>query len=174
MGWVRACLKVLDGSGATFMRFMVVSGLRTGEAFDSFNLIIKLCREDRLHEYYNLDLEALEHFRYGRMFIRGSKNVFLSFIPKDLIKQIAKCNFMSYPKLKKRLKKHGLNMRLNELRDYFATFMVHHGLLREEVDLLQGRVGKSIFMRHYFSLSIHDLKERTFKGVRTILKELKG
>lgn len=58
MGWVRACLKVLDGSGATFMRFMVVSGLRTGEAFDSFNLIIKLCREDRLHEYYNLDLEA--------------------------------------------------------------------------------------------------------------------
>lgn len=41
-------------------------------------------------------------------------------IPKDL------CNFMSYPKLKKRLKKHGLNMRLNELRDYFATFMVRY------------------------------------------------
>jgi intergrase/recombinase len=39
-------------------------------------------------------------------------------------------------------------VRFNEIRDYFATFMVHHGLIKEEVDLLQGRVGKSIFMRH--------------------------
>jgi len=35
--------------------------------------------------------------------------------------------------------KNGLKVRINELRDYFATFMVKHGLIREEVDLLQGK-----------------------------------
>jgi len=59
-------------------------------------------------------------------------------------------------------------MRLNELRDYYATFMVHNGLIREEVDLLQGRVGKSIFMQHYFSPNIEDLRYRVLTAVDRI------
>lgn len=47
-----------------------------------------------------------------------------------------------------------MKVRLYELRGYYGTFMVHNGLIREEVDLLQGRVGKFIFMRHYFSPNI--------------------
>ena len=61
-----------------------------------------------------------------------------------------------------------MNVRLKELRDYFATFMVHNGLIREEVDLLQGRVGKSIFMQHYFSLNIADLRDRVLTAVDRI------
>jgi len=56
-------------------------------------------------------------------------------------------------------------MRLKELRDYYATFMVQDGLIREEVDLLQGRVGKSIFMQHYFSPNIEDLRGRVLAAV---------
>ena len=59
-------------------------------------------------------------------------------------------------------------MRLNELRDYYATFMVHNGLIREEVDLLQGRVGKSIVMQHYFSPNIEDLRYRVLTAVDRI------
>ena len=61
--------------------------------------------------------------------------------------------------------------RLKDLIDHYATFTLHHGLLREEVDLLQGRVGKSIFMRQYFSSAIHDLKERTLKAVTELKAE---
>ena len=151
--WVRECMDVLDKSKSTFIRYLAISGIRTGEAIKSFNLIMKFDREGRLDEYYNRELKALEHFRFEKEFIRGSKNVFFSFVSEDLIQSIAACEPLSYAALRNRLKRHGLNMRLNELRDYYATFMVQHRLIREEVDLLQGRVGKSIFMRHYSSPS---------------------
>ena len=47
MNWVRECLK-LDGNLATFIEFLMISGLRKGEAINSFNLIIKLAREGRV------------------------------------------------------------------------------------------------------------------------------
>jgi len=166
--WVRACLNVLDESEATFIKFVMISGIRKDEALKSFNLIITLSQQQKLSEYYNLELEVLEHFRFGRDFIRGSKNVFFSFIPKEFIDQIAKCEPASYAKLRKRLRKHNLNVRLNELRDQYATFMVHNGLIKEEVDLLQGRVGKSIFMRHYFSPAIKELKDRVLKATENL------
>ena len=46
--------------------------------------------------------------------------------------------------------------------------MVKHGLIREEVDLLQGRIPKNIFVRHYWSPDFKDLRNR----VMTALTEL--
>jgi hypothetical protein len=74
----------------------------------------------------------------------------------------------AYEAFHKRVWWNELNMRLKELRDYYATFMVHNGLIREEVDLLQGRVGKSIFMQHYFSPNIEDLRARALTAVDRI------
>lgn len=58
---------------------------------------------------------------------------------------------------------------MGELRDYFGTFMVHNGLIKEEVDVLQGRVGESIFTRHYFSPSFIELRTRTLKAVDKLM-----
>ena len=44
--------------------------------------------------------------------------------------------------------------------------MLNHELMKEEVDLLQGRVGKSIFVRHYWSPAITELRE-SVQGPRT-------
>jgi intergrase/recombinase len=74
--------------------------------------------------------------------------------------------------LKRRLAKNKLERRLRDLRDHFATFMVFHGLLREEVDILQGRVGRSIFMRHYFSPSLKELKDKTLKAVNALINQM--
>ena len=82
------------------------------------------------------------------------------------------CQPVSFDSLRKHLHRAGLNIRLNELRDYYATFMVHNGLIREEVDILQGRVGKSIFMRHYFSPNIKDLRDRVHTAVRKMAELL--
>jgi intergrase/recombinase len=172
--WLKACLKVLDEDKSTFLWFLAVSGLRKGEAISSFNLIIKLSQKGKLNEYYNKELQALEHFRFGRLFLRGSKNVFFSFIPNQLIEKIAKCKPISETTLKRHLKRNGLKSRLNELRDHFATFMVYNGLIKEEADLLQGRIGKSIFMRHYFSPAIKDLRDRTLKALNEMMRILKN
>ena len=170
--WVRRCLSLFDHSYATFVEFVLISGLRKTEAIRSFNMAVRLKREGRLDEYYNFELESLEHFRYPKIFIRGTKNVFFSFVPRRLLEKIVDCDAISASGYKRRRMKHGLPSRLKDLRDYYATFMIHHGLLKEEVDLLQGRVGRSIFMRHYFSPAIKDLKERTLRAAEEILKKI--
>jgi len=48
-----------------------------------------------------------------------------------------------------------------ELRNHFATFMVRHGLIREEVDLLQRKIPANIVIRHYWTPSFEELKDRT-------------
>ncbi len=58
--------------------------------------------------------------------------------------------------------------RVNELRDYFGTYMVRHGLIKEEIDLLQGRIPPSIFIRHYWSPSFLELKDRTLLGIEKL------
>ena len=166
--WVKACMDVLGNDYATFIRFKASSGLRKTEAIKAFNMIIELNRESRLSEYYNSELQSLEHFKFESDFIRGTKNAFFSFVDKQFIEQIAKCRPISYSTLRKRLKPHGLKLRLNELRDYYATFMVHNGVIKEETDLLQGRIGRSIFMRHYFSPAIEGLRDRVLKATREL------
>jgi intergrase/recombinase len=59
-----------------------------------------------------------------------------------------------------RLQKNGLKLRLKELRSFYATNMRELGLLSEQIDLMQGRVGKSIFMQHYFKQNPKVLSER--------------
>jgi intergrase/recombinase len=162
LDWVSDALECLDDSQRLFIKFKMLSGIRTGEAINSFNKIIELSASNELEEYYNSKLNSLEHFKYPDLFLRGKKNVFFSFIKRDFIEKIAGSTSVSYGSLRKRVWRNELHMRLKELRDYYATFMVHNGLIREEVDLLQGRVGKSIFMQHYFSPNIEDIRDRVF------------
>jgi hypothetical protein len=32
-------------------------------------------------EYFNEELSVLEHFKYGKLFLRGTKNAYISFVP---------------------------------------------------------------------------------------------
>jgi intergrase/recombinase len=166
LDWVQAATKVSDQSYAAFIEFVMISGIRASEAINSFNTIIRLHKAGRLGDYYNTELQSLEHFRFQDKFIRGTKNVFFSFIPETFVEQVTCCDLVSYSGLMKRLRKHGLKVRLNELRDYFATFMVHNGLIREEVDLLQGRIGQSIFMRHYFSPDLESMRDKVLRAIQ--------
>jgi len=59
-------------------------------------------------------------------------------------------------------------MRFNELRDYFGTYLLNHGLLEQEVNLLQGRIPVSIFIRHYWSPRLKELGNRIFTALSTI------
>jgi len=168
--WYDKAIEVLDDSDLSmYLGFVLLSGLRKSEAIDSFNLMIKLDDTDKLNDYYNEELKTIEHFKYPDLFFRQTKNVFISMIPKDMIIQIVQCQPVTYETIRKRLYRRGLNIRIRGLRNYYATFMVRHGLIKEEVDLLQGRISKSIFVRHYWSPAISELRERVFKA----LKELK-
>jgi intergrase/recombinase len=56
-------------------------------------------------------------------------------------------------------------MRLKELRSYYASFMVRPNIISEEVDLLQGRVSKSVFVGHYLKENPVELRDRVMTAL---------
>lgn len=127
----------------------MLTGLRKQESIDSFNLIIQLANEDKLSDYWNRELGILEHFKYGDLFLRNTKNVYISIIAEELINEIATSNLVSFSAVRKRISRNKLPLRIKELRSYFATYLRKNGVLSEYIDLLQGRIPKSVFARHY-------------------------
>ena len=79
---------------------------------------------------------------------------------------------MSYSAIRKRLARNRLNLRIKELRSYYATYLRQHGILAEYIDLLQGRIPKSVFARHY--LKVDDFKALVSQviAISTLEKDL--
>lgn len=162
--WYASIQPVLTPNEKLLLEYLRLSGLRKEEAINSFNKIIELSKEGKLANYLNED-GLLEHFQFRKLFLRGTKNVFISIVPKSLIDDIAKSEPVGYNAILKRLQRRKMRSRICELRDNYGTFMVRHGLIKEEVDLLQGRIPPSIFIRHYWSPSFKELRDRTLDAL---------
>lgn len=169
--WYKKALNVLKLNEQTLLKLLVLSGVRKEEAITAFNKIRGLGIHN-LPEYYNKEIKALEHFRYRKSFLGTTKNVYVSIIPESLVLEICNRQKVTYQAIVKKLSHNSLRCRLNELRDYFGTFMVRHGLIREEVDLLQGRIPPSIFIRHYGSPSFKELGDRTLRTITELEQTL--
>jgi intergrase/recombinase len=165
--WYRKACNVLDENEKVYLRFMLLSGLRKNEGAQSFNLIIKLFKEGKLAEYFNENLSMLEHYRF-KQFLRRTKNAYVTIIPRNLVQQIAYCTPISHTAILRYLQRRGLRMRIKELRSFYASFMVRHNIISEEVDLLQGRVSKSVFVRHYLKENPSELRDRTLRAVEQL------
>jgi adenine specific DNA methylase Mod len=44
--------------------------------------------------------------------------------------------------------------------------MLNHELMKQKVDLFQGRISKSVSVRHYWSLAIKGLRDRVFRALK--------
>jgi hypothetical protein len=157
--WYQSAQSVLNPNEKLYLRYMLLSGIRKEEGINSFNLIISLGNK-LSEEYYNDETGFLEHFRYPKMFLRNSKNLYVSAVPKKLLEEIMHSSKVSYCMIRKRLQRKGLRLRIKELRSFYATNMRELGLLSEQIDLMQGRVGKSIFMQHYFKQNPRVLSDK--------------
>ncbi|NLB55639.1 MAG: hypothetical protein GX811_07735 [Lentisphaerae bacterium] len=165
--WYKQASTVLSNSEMLYLRFMLLSGVRAMEGIKSFNLIVNL-GSSYSQEYYNEKTLFLEHFRYPKLFLRNSKNVYVSAVPRELIERISRSSVVSYNAVDKKLNKANLNMRLKQLRSFYATKMREQGLLPEQIDLLQGRMGKSIFLHHYFKADPLPLNKKVLELLPTI------
>jgi intergrase/recombinase len=165
LDWYEKAIAVLRPSECLYLKYCKFIGARQNEAITSFNLIVQLAKENKLSEYYNRELTCLMHFKYPRLFLRGSKNVYLSFVPESLVNEIANSTPITYPAIRKRLNHNNLKVRISELRDYFGTSLLQHGILEQEVNLLQGRIPVNVFIRHYWSPRLGELRDRLFKAI---------
>jgi intergrase/recombinase len=154
--WYKTAQSILHGNEKLWLRFNLLTGLRKQESINSFNLIIKLSNEDKLSEYWNEELRLLEHFKYADLFLRQTKKVYISTVTKELINEITNSQAVTYSAIRKRLTRNKQTLRIKELRSYFATYLRKNGIISEYIDLLQGRIPKSVFARHY--LKVDDFK----------------
>ena len=147
--WIKQIQPILNDNERQYLRLLAITGLRKTEGINSFNLIIELNSKGKLCEYYNAELSVLEHFKYGKLFLRGTKNCYISFVPKALIDEICNSQPVSYYAMHSRLDRKHIKLRLKELRSYHNSYLRKNGIISELVDVLAGRVPKSVFARHY-------------------------
>lgn len=141
------------------------------EGINSFNLIVKLGSRYS-QEYYNEKTQFLEHFRYPKLFLRNSKNLYVSSVPRMLLDDISKASEVSYNAIDKKLNKANMSMRIKQLRSYYATTMREKGMLSEQIDLIQGRVGKSVFLHHYFKADPISLSKKILELLPTLQESI--
>jgi intergrase/recombinase len=69
-----------------------------------------------------------------------------------------------------RLQRRKIPLKFSDIREYWASKMTKH-LSQPEIDFIQSRISTNVFMRNYFNPNlISDLKERTLKGYKKMIK----
>jgi hypothetical protein len=172
LDWYSKATSVLRENEKLLLRFLLRTGVRKEEGIMSFNKIIDLTKQNNLAIYYNEELNVLQHFVFKELFLRNTKNLYVSIIEKTLVNEVTQSDQVTYEQVRKRLLRNGLKLRINELRDFYGSFMVRHNFIKEEVDLLQGRIPPSIFLRHYWSPSFKELRDRTPEALRQLEQTL--
>ena len=170
--WYNKAKTLLNNNEKLYLEFMLLSGARAMEGIKSFNLIVELGSKYN-QDYYNEKTKFLEHFRYPKIFLRSSKNLYVSAVPKKLLDEISNSKIVKYYMIDKKLNKANLSMRIKQLRSFYATKMRENGLLSEQIDLMQGRVGKSIFLHHYFKADPLSLSNKALKLLPRIEEALR-
>jgi intergrase/recombinase len=140
-----------------------LTGLRPTECWHSIILIQK----DRDH--YLLK-DKLLHYQYPEIFLRRTKKVFISVVTDQIVKVAQEADIIKpYPQLCKFFRANSLSMNMYYCRKIFATYLRNKGIEPEIIDLLQGRIPKSMFLRRYYR---PDINEVITKRIRPVLDEL--
>jgi hypothetical protein len=152
MQWLREAVRVLPEQYSRFFLFCTLTGLRASECIEAVRLI---CSSKFITDkYYNTEQNILQHYRFPELFIRRTKAVYIS-VMNDKILSIAQ-SINSIPTInavKMAIKHRQLSMQLKYCRKIYASFLRQQGLQPEIIDMLQGRIGKNIFLRHYLTPS---------------------
>jgi len=163
ISWLKNTVSKLPTSYGNILLYNVLTGLRPKEACLSLSLIHK-----DLDDYLNKESSVLEHFKYPDVFIRRTKKAYIS-IATDSILQLAKqSSICGYNALRLAVKRRVLDMNMAFCRKIFATLLRTEGVEQEIIDLLQGRLPRNIFLRHYFRPTFKDEKKKVIDAIEKL------
>ncbi len=166
--WLKEAIKSVRTDYANFILFCTLTGMRASECVEAVRLLSR-----DTSQYYNPDQQVLQHYRYPHLFIRRTKAIYISVVD-DSIVSIAQKIGRKTPTLnalKMQTKRTCLSMRLKYCRKIFASFLHKQGISDSLVDMLQGRIGKNIFLKHYLTPS-SDYKDRVLEAVHKLRDQL--
>jgi hypothetical protein len=164
--WIKDVIVVLTKDYQNIILFNTLTGLRPDEAQKAIWLI-----KTKESEYVDKDRGILKHYQFPSIFLRQTKNAYVSIINEQII-EIAKTapNKERYMVgLRKRVLKEGFRMNMYYCRKIFATYLRNKGIEPEIIDLLQGRISSSVFVNHYYR---PDINEIIIKRIRPVLEGL--
>jgi intergrase/recombinase len=170
--WVRQARQELPTSYSDIFLFCTLTGLRSSEAL----AYIRLVKDPKqLKTYHNTSRQALEHFRFSKIFIRRTKAAYISLVNDEFL-EIAKnaataVETRKYDAIRMRLESQNIHMHMRYCRKIFASYLRQSGIESEIVDLLQGRVPRTVFARHYFTLSL-DYRQKVLRALHKLRKDI--
>jgi hypothetical protein len=155
INWVRMSIKEFPRF-TNILIFNTLTGLRPTEAVESFNLLSASAKN-----YLSKDGKRLEHFRFPSIFIRRTKKAFVSIMNKEIMNLIEgpKYEELNYSKIRLTFQRNNKKCYMSYCRKIYATFLRNEGIESEVIDMLQGRVPNSIFVRHYYRPSLDNFDE---------------
>ena len=170
--WFKEASERLPKKYSVTLVFTAATGLRPDEACKSISLLSELAEADRLDSYLNAKFSMLEHFRFPNLFIRRSKNCYISFVPEGLLNLILTVKpKVAVNGLRSAIENVGLNVRIKDLRKLFATTVRDSGVSEEVVDLLQGRIPQNVFLRHYYKPDLlKSVREKVLAAIKPIIE----
>lgn len=128
---------------------------------------IRLVQTD-LDNYMNKDRMLLEHYKYREIFIRRTKKAYITVLTPGILELGLECRDVGENSLRHAIKRLNLRDHLKYCRKIYAIHLRGKGIAAETIDLLQGRVPKSVFARHY----LRPDRDAEFGKVRKALKSL--
>ncbi len=143
--WVKDVCKQLPAHYANILIYCTLTGLRPNEAFSSIDLI-----KSDLDNYLDKEKMILEHVKYPKIFFRKTKKAYISIVNDSIIQIANDTNQSSYNSLRCYFKRRRIPFNLNYCRKIFVTYLGTNGVEQEIIDLLQGRLPKSVFLRYYY------------------------
>jgi hypothetical protein len=156
--WLIDTCSRLPKNYANILIFNTLTGLRPSEACMAITLI-----HNNLEHYLNRDTQILEHFKFQE-FIRHIKKAYISLFNDEILKIAEHAEKeLTYNSLKWIFKRYNIPLCMSFCRKIFATYLRTQGVEQEIIDLLQGRIPRNVFVRHYYRPNfIEENKKVTF------------
>jgi hypothetical protein len=170
--WLKQVIQKLPKDYSTVLMFDVLTGLRPNETAMSCNLITELSEGNKLDSYLDRELMMLQHFRFPDLFLRKSKNAYISFITPELLQLVLKTKpRIKYSAIDTKIGRVGFNNGTKQLRKLYAT-RLRNSLPQEMIDLLEGRISQTVFMQFYYKPLLKDIQQKTVRTLLPLQKEL--
>jgi hypothetical protein len=176
--WVREAIQVLPPHMGAIIRFNTLTGTRPNEAISAVRL---LRNPETFKILYNEERQTLEYFRFPQIYLRRTKSAYISIVTKEQLWEIAHHNGRqskttkttpTYEVMRFRLeRKAGIPCHMSYCRKIYGSWLRRSGIESETVDLLQGRVPRTVFAKHYFTPD-NTLRTRVLEAVRGLQKQL--
>jgi Archaeal phage integrase len=178
LGKIKEMIRVLPVDMGTVIKFNCLTGLRPSEAVESVRLLntgTLPFSNSRNGPYYNAERQCLEHFRHPETFLRRTKCAYVSFVTKEQLSAIGvldcKVPTPTYSAIRMACQHRSIQMDMRYCRKLFASWLHRCNISVEIIDLLQGRMPKSIFARHYLVLK-SDFKDHVLQAIEKLKQEI--